>query len=67
MEFLNEYFGNPKAIILFGSFRLGEDLSTSDIDIAIEREGIDEYKTMSLRLLLQNSQEFSPEMNAAGR
>ena len=36
IEFLNSYFGNPKSIILFGSFRNGEDISTSDIDIAIE-------------------------------
>lgn len=53
VEFLNDHFGNPKAIILFGSFRLGEDLSTSDIDIAIEVEGTDEYKTVSLRELME--------------
>jgi predicted nucleotidyltransferase len=38
IEFLNEYFKNPKAIILFGSFRKGEDISSSDIDIAIETD-----------------------------
>lgn len=53
VEFLNEHFGTPKAIILFGSFRWGEDISTSDIDIAIEAEEIDEYKTMSLRELVE--------------
>lgn len=53
VEFLNEHFGNPKAIILFGTFRSGEDLSTSDIDIAIEVEGTEEYKTMSLRELME--------------
>lgn len=36
VEFLNEEFNNPKAIVLFGSFRKGDDISTSDIDIAIE-------------------------------
>ncbi len=36
VDFLIEKFKNPKAIILFGSFRKGEDISTSDIDIAIE-------------------------------
>ena len=36
IEFLNEYYSRPKSIILFGSFRKGEDISTSDIDIAIE-------------------------------
>ena len=35
VEFLIDYFKNPKAIVLFGSFRNGEDLSTSDVDIAI--------------------------------
>ncbi len=47
VEFLVEHYGNPKAIILFGSFRRGEDLSTSDIDIAIEGE-TDEYKVFRL-------------------
>lgn len=36
LEFLNDYFGHPKAIILFGSFRTGEDMAGSDIDFAIE-------------------------------
>jgi len=53
VEFLNEHFGNPKAIILFGSFRKGEDFSTSDIDIAIEGE-TDEYKTFRLVTLSEN-------------
>ena len=51
VEFLNEHFGSPKVIILFGSFRKGEDFSTSDIDIAIETEEREEYKTMGLRIL----------------
>jgi predicted nucleotidyltransferase len=36
VEFLNEFYKNPKAIILFGSFRRGDDITSSDIDIAIE-------------------------------
>ena len=52
VDFLNNYFGNPKAIVLFGSFRRGEDFSTSDIDIAIESEEIQEYKTTGLRELV---------------
>jgi predicted nucleotidyltransferase len=36
IEFLNEQYNHPKAIVLFGSFRLGQDLAESDIDIAIE-------------------------------
>ncbi len=51
VEVLIEHFGNPKTILLFGSFRRGEDFSTSDIDIAIETEETDEYKTVGLRIL----------------
>lgn len=43
VEFLNGYYKNPKAIILFGSFRKGEDINGSDIDIAIEND-INEIK-----------------------
>ena len=51
IEFLTEHFGNPKSIILFGSFRRGEDFSASDIDIAIETDETEEYKTIGLRIL----------------
>lgn len=51
VDFLIDHFKNPKAIILFGSFRKGEDQSNSDIDIAIESEEIDGYKTVALREL----------------
>jgi predicted nucleotidyltransferase len=47
VEFLNEEFRHPKSIILFGSFRKGEDISTSDIDIAIEAEDLEEYKIVN--------------------
>ena len=43
VEFLEEHFNNPKAIILFGSLRKGDDISTSDIDIAVEISGHKEY------------------------
>lgn len=36
IEFLVGKFKNPKCIILFGSFRKGEDDEDSDIDIAVE-------------------------------
>jgi len=48
VEFLNERYGNPKAIVLFGSFRNGEDISTSDIDIAIEIDDSKEYQASVL-------------------
>src|SRR3990167_5337142 len=58
VEFLIEHFNSPKAIILFGSFRRGEDFSTSDIDIAIETDETEEYKTMGLRILTNFEQEI---------
>jgi predicted nucleotidyltransferase len=48
IDFLDDYFGHPKAIILFGSFRKGEDISTSDIDIAIEKDDAKGYTTSHL-------------------
>ena len=53
VEFLADYFNNPKSIILFGSFRKGEDISSSDIDIAIESDSIKEYETIGLRELYE--------------
>lgn len=49
IEFLIDYFKNPKAVILFGSFRKGEDLSKSDIDIAVESDEDKEYKIIGLK------------------
>lgn len=43
VEFLEFHFNNPKAIILFGSLRKGDDISTSDIDLAVEVSGHQEY------------------------
>ena len=51
VEFLVDYFKNPKAIVLFGSFRKGEDLSNSDVDIAIESDEVKEYQIIGLREL----------------
>jgi predicted nucleotidyltransferase len=51
VEFLVDYFKNPQAIILFGSFRKGEDISNSDIDIAIESNEVTEYTITGLREL----------------
>ncbi|MBI2134647.1 nucleotidyltransferase domain-containing protein [Candidatus Woesearchaeota archaeon] len=60
VEFINEQFNNPKAIILFGSFSKGDDISTSDIDIAIESDEVDDYKIVRHK----NLTEFE---NAIGR
>lgn len=48
VEYLADRFSNPKAIVLFGSFRKGEDISESDIDIAIESGEAKGYETISL-------------------
>jgi len=50
-EFLYEVFNHPKSIVLFGSFRKGEDISSSDIDIAIEDDSVKEYQNNGLREL----------------
>lgn len=49
VEYLDDYFHHPRAIVLFGSFRRGEDISTSDVDIAIETEEPKEYEVYGLR------------------
>lgn len=51
IEFLVDHFKNPKAIILFGSFRKGEDISNSDIDIAIELDEVKNYEIIGLKEL----------------
>ena len=51
VEYLVDLFRNPKAIVLFGSFRKGEDISTSDIDIAMEKDEFTEHKIIGLREL----------------
>jgi len=51
IEFLLDEFNNPRSIIVFGSFRRGEDLSNSDIDIAIESNDTNEYKVLGLKEL----------------
>jgi predicted nucleotidyltransferase len=51
VEFLAEYFNNPKSIILFGSFRKGEDISESDIDIAVENDDFKDYKVVRVKEL----------------
>jgi len=49
VEFLIDQFKNPKAIVLFGSFRKGEDMSNSDIDIAVESNEAEGSEVIGLR------------------
>ena len=53
VEFLNEQFNNPKAMVLFGSFRKGDDISASDIDVAIESDKADDYKIVRHKKLAE--------------
>ena len=38
VDYLIDHLKNPKAIVLFGSYRNGEDITSSDIDIAVEND-----------------------------
>ena len=51
IDILIEHFHNPKAIILFGSYRKGDDISSSDIDIAIESDEAKGYEIIELKEL----------------
>ena len=53
IEFLYEHYKHPKSIVLFGSFRKGEDVSGSDIDISIEQDEFKEYRTLALKELIE--------------
>ncbi len=55
VEFLEEIFDRPRAIILFGSYRYGEDISSSDIDIAIETPFTKEYDILRIGGLREHS------------
>jgi len=48
VEYLYEQFKHPKSIVLFGSFRKGEDVSGSDIDIAVESDQEADYRIIGL-------------------
>jgi predicted nucleotidyltransferase len=51
LQELRKITPNPKAVILFGSYRWGSDNEKSDIDIAIEILGNDEMKILQLGVL----------------
>jgi len=57
VEFLIEAFHNPKSITLFGSFRKGEDISSSDIDIAVESDEFKKYGVVGLVELMEFEKE----------
>ena len=53
IEEIHKLIENPRAIILFGSYRKGDDDETSDIDIAVEVLDDEEVKIMELGILPQ--------------
>ena len=48
VDFVLNNYPQLRAIVLFGSFRKGEDISTSDLDIAIEVPGTPQMKIETL-------------------
>ncbi len=48
MNAIYDIIPNPKAVILFGSYRKGDDNEKSDIDIAVEIVGNEEVKIVEL-------------------
>lgn len=48
IEALLKNFQNPRSIILFGSYRKGDDLETSDIDVAVETLDNEEVKIFDI-------------------
>jgi predicted nucleotidyltransferase len=48
VEFLVDYFKNPIALVLFGAFRYGLDITSSDIDIAVESADVQNYEILTL-------------------
>jgi len=48
---IHDLIPNPHAVILFGSYRKGDDTEKSDIDIAVEVLGDDELKITELGVL----------------
>ena len=54
IEFLIKNLKHPKSIILFGSFRKGEDITSSDIDIAVETNENKPQSAYLSELILQN-------------
>jgi len=50
IEWINSNIPNAKAVILFGSYRWGEDIEGSDLDIAVEILGNEQPKIINLTM-----------------
>lgn len=62
VEFLNKYFKHPLGIILFGSYRKGEDIFSSDIDIAVYSNEFKEYEIKEIEGLERFEKELGKEI-----
>lgn len=51
LKAIHDIIKNPKAVILFGSYRKGDDNEKSDIDIAVEVAGDEDIKMLELGIL----------------
>ena len=51
LQEIHKKFGNSRSIILFGSYRWGDDNEKSDIDIAVEILGDKEVKIFKLGVI----------------
>ncbi len=66
IEYLRDEFNHPEAIILFGSYRKGEDISVSDIDILVitplkkkvELEKFEKVLNRKIQLFLYSNNEI---------
>jgi len=56
-------FQNPRSITLFGSYRKGDDIETSDIDIAVETLDDDEVKIFSIGKVPQLGYRYNVNVN----
>lgn len=53
LDTIRQQHKNIRAVILFGSYRWGDDIETSDIDIAIEINGNEPVQTIELGTISQ--------------
>jgi predicted nucleotidyltransferase len=64
IERIRETNPNPRAIILFGSYRKGDDIETSDIDVAVELLDDDEVQITELGIIPQLGYRQNVRVNA---
>lgn len=53
VDAINKAFGQPRAIVLYGSFRKGEDGIGSDVDIAVEADSVGQTSEIWLGEMLE--------------